>query len=438
MLFWLQVAFVIGLVFSSPWYLWKMFRRGNFARGFWQRFAVYPAAVRQRAAGGGFVWIHGVSVGETRVALLLIERLRRRWPDLRIALSTTTSTGHALAVKHAPSEVLVFYFPLDFLACINRALALLRPRLMVVVETEVWPTLVLQSRKRGVPVIMVNGRMSEKSFRGYRCLGVLSRRVFGVFDLVCAQGPRDAERFRQLGVIENTLRVTGSLKFDEAQVPSRLGAQAREFLRCCGVDDSRPVWVCGSTHAGEEEIIFRVFRELRAKFSTLFLVLAPRHPERTREVLAVAQRCGMRLTLRTQPPRADTDGVLLNTTGELKAFYEAATVIFVGKSLRGRGGQNFIEAAVTGAPVVFGPAMQNFEAIAEVFVRAGGVVQVKDETGLQTALDELLAKPERRREVGERARQVIVENSGAADRTVEAMVEIVGRGARGVRGGNVS
>jgi len=425
MLLWLQVAFVIGLALSAPWYLWKMFRRGNFAHGFWQRFGLYSADVHQRATPGGWVWIHGVSVGETRVALLLIQRLRQRWPDLRIALSTTTSTGRALAAKHAPPEVLVLYFPLDFLACINRALNLLRPRLVVVVETEVWPTLVLQCRRRGVPFAVVNGRMSQKSFRGYHLFGAFTRRVFGVMDLVCAQGPSDAGRFRRLGVREQTLRVTGSLKFDEAQTPSPLAAQAREFLQACGADGSRPVWVCGSTFAGEEEIVFRVFRELRAKFPALFLVLAPRHPERTRQVLAVAQRCGVSVALRTEPPRAGADCLLLNTTGELKAFYEAATVIFVGKSLRGRGGQNIIEAAVTGAPVVFGPAMQNFEAIAEAFVRAGGAVQVRDEAGLRIALEELLASPERRREVGERARQVIAQASGAAERTVEALVEIV-------------
>jgi 3-deoxy-D-manno-octulosonic-acid transferase len=421
MLFLIQVLFAIGLLLSSPFYLLKMLRRGNFARGFWQRFGVYAAQLRREAGEGGFVWIQAVSVGETRVALLLIERLRRRWPQLRIALSTTTSTGQAVARKQASPGVQVIYFPLDFLPCTNRALDLLRPRLVIVVETEVWPTLVLQSKRRGVPVAMVNGRMSEKSYRGYRWLGGLSRRVFGAFDLLCAQGPRDAERFRKLGAHDAALRVTGSLKFDEAQMPSPLAAQAREFLRACGAGGERPIWVCGSTHAGEEEIVFRVFRELRAKCPSLFLVLAPRHPERTREVLAVAERGGVSLALRSEPPRTGVDGLLLNTTGELKAFYEAATVIFVGKSLRGRGGQNIIEAAATGAPVVFGPAMQNFEAIADEFVRAGAGVQVADEAALRRALEELLAEPERRREIAERARQVIAQGSGAAERTVGAL-----------------
>jgi 3-deoxy-D-manno-octulosonic-acid transferase len=427
MLFLIQVLFAIGFLLSSPFYLLKMLRRGNYTRGFWQRFGFYAADARREVGDGGFIWIQAVSVGETRVALLLIECLRRRWPELRIALSTTTSTGQALARRQAPPGVLVIYFPLDFLPCTNRALALLRPKLVVVVETEVWPTLVLQSKRGGVPVAMVNGRMSEKSFRGYRCLGGLSRQVFGAFDLLCAQGARDAERFRKLGARDAALRTTGSLKFDEAQVPSPVGKQAKEFLHACGVGEDRPVWVCGSTHAGEEEIVFRVFRELRAKFPSLFLVLAPRHPERTKEVLGVAEQSGVRVTLRTQPPQPGVDCLLLNTTGELKAFYEAATVIFVGKSLRGRGGQNIIEAAATGAPVVFGPAMQNFEAIADDFVRAGAGVQVPDETALGPALEELLAKPERRREIAGRARQVIAQGSGAAERTLEAMADLLKR-----------
>jgi 3-deoxy-D-manno-octulosonic-acid transferase len=425
MLFLLQVLFAIGFLLASPFYVLKMLRRGNFARGFWQRFALYSADVRREAGSGGFVWIQAVSVGETRVALLLIDRLRRRWPDLRVALSTTTSTGQALARKQAPPGTLVIYFPLDFLPFINGALNLLRPRLVAVVETEVWPTLVLQSRRRGVPVVMVNGRMSEKSFRGYRCLDGITRRVFGAFDLVCAQGARDAERYRKLGARDAALRTTGSLKFDDALAPSPAGAKAREFLLACGADGGRPVWVCGSTHAGEEEIVFRVFRELRAKFPSLFLVLAPRHPERTKEVVAVAERCGVSLTLRSEPPRPGADGLLLNTTGELKAFYELATVIFVGKSLRGRGGQNIIEAAASDAPVLFGPAMQNFEAIADEFVRAGAGVQVADEAALRAALEDLLAKPERRREIVARAQQVIAQGSGAAERTLEAMKEIV-------------
>lgn len=421
MLFVFQILFIIGFVALSPWYLTKMFRRGNFIRGFWQRFGIYSAALRARAAGGGFVWIQACSVGETRVALQLIEQLRHRWPQAPIALTTTTLTGQTLAAKLAPAEVLVLYFPLDFCLCARGALRLLRPRLLMMIETEVWPTLVLMARRRGIPVALVNGRMSAKSFRGYRAIGPLGRCVFGALDLVCAQGPLDEERYLQIGVRRESLRVTGSMKFDEAQRPASNAAQARQFLDACGADPSRPVWVCGSTFAGEEEIVFRTFHELRKKFPQLFLVVAPRHPERTREVVAVAQRCGIGLALRTEPPRAGVDAVLVNTTGELKAFYEAATVIFVGKSLCGRGGQNIIEAAAAGVPVLFGPQMQNFEAVAQAFVRAGGAAQVRDADALRAALEDLLATPDRRRDMAARARQVIAQSSGATERTAEAI-----------------
>lgn len=421
MLFWIQILFAIGFVLLSPFYLAKMIRRRDFVRGFWQRFGFYSAAVRRRAAKGGCVWIQSCSVGETRVALAFIEKLRQRRPDLPIALTTTTTTGQALAARNAPADVLVLFFPLDFFLCTRRALNLLRPRMLVMVETEVWPTLVLLAHRRGIPVVLINGRMSDRSFRGYGRIRAIMRRVFGTFSVLCAQGPRDAERYLQLGAPQAALRVTGSMKFDEAQKPSPVSGQAREFLKGCGVDASRPVWVCGSTFAGEEEIVCRVSKELKAKFPSLFLVLAPRHPERTKEVLAVAAQCGVSVTLRTEPPRAGADCLLLNTTGELKAFYESATVIFVGKSLRGRGGQNIIEAAVTGAPVLFGPEMRNFEAVADAFVRAGGAVQVRDESELRDALAELLADAERRREIGARARQVIAENAGALERTVDAL-----------------
>jgi len=421
MLFVFQILFILGFVALSPWYLTKMFRRGNFIRGFGQRFGIYSAAIRARAADGGFVWVHACSVGETRVALQLIERLRRRWPEARVALTTTTLAGQTLAARLAPAEVLVLYFPLDFCLCARGALRLLRPRLLVMIETEVWPTLVLMARQRGIPVALVNGRLSTKSFRGYRAVGPLSRHVFGAFDLVCAQGPLDEARYLRLGVRRQALRVTGSMKFDEAQRPASNAEEARRFLEACGADASRPVWVCGSTFAGEEAIVFRVFHQLRKQFPSLFLVVAPRHPERTKEVVAVAQQGGVRLALRTEPPRTGVDAVLVNTTGELKAFYEAATVIFVGKSLCGRGGQNIIEAAAAGAPVLVGPQMQNFEAVAEAFVRAGGAVQVRDERALRAALEDLLAQPDRRREMAARAQQVIARNGGATERTIEAI-----------------
>ncbi|MBZ5497805.1 MAG: 3-deoxy-D-manno-octulosonic acid transferase [Acidobacteriia bacterium] len=425
MLFLFQILFIIFSVLMLPWYLTKVFRTSNVARRFWERFGFYSAEVRRQAAGGNYLWVEACSVGETRVALLLIEQLHRRWPDSQIALTTTTSTGRALALKSVPAGVLVLYFPVDFYLCTRRAMRLLRPRMLLIVERDIWPTLVLTARRYGVPVGIVNGRMSQKSFCTYHRLGVLSRSIYRSFDLVCAQGPQDAERHYQLGVHQDALRVTGSMKFDEAQKPAANSEQALRFLHACGADASRPIWVCGSTHWGEEEIVFRVLRRLRTKFPELFLVVAPRHPERAKQVLALAHRRGLNVALRTEPPRRGADCVLLNTTGELKAFYEAATLIFVGKSLRGRGGQNIIEAAAAGAPVLFGPRMQNFEAVAEAFVRAGGAVQVRDENELSMALEELLAGPDRRREIAEHARQVIVQSSGATQRTVDAIAEIL-------------
>jgi 3-deoxy-D-manno-octulosonic-acid transferase len=417
-----QILFLVSTVLMSPWYLTKIFRRKDVGHRFGERFGFYKADVRRQAARGGFLWIQACSVGEMRVASILIEHLRKRRPALPIALTTTTSNGRAFALKTIPPEVLVFYFPLDFYPCARRAIRLLQPRMLLIVETDIWPTLVLTARQHGIPVGIVNGRLSQKSFRGYRRLGVVSRSIYRSFDLVCAQGPNDAERYLQLGVPPEALRITGSLKFDEAQKPAIHPAQARQFLEACGAGSSRPIWVCGSTHPGEERIVFRILRRLRQRFPDLFLVVAPRHPERTKQVLADAKHLELTLALRTEPPRTGVDGLLLNTTGELKDFYEAATLIFVGKSLRGRGGQNLIEAAATQAPVLFGPAMQNFEAVAEAFISAGGAVQVRDEEALCATLTELLANPDRRKEIAARAHEVIHRSTGAAEHTAAAIL----------------
>jgi 3-deoxy-D-manno-octulosonic-acid transferase len=429
MLILFQVVFLISSVLLSPWYLAKMLRRGGAAHRFGERFGIYPSAARRRAAGKKHIWIQACSIGEMRVALALIGHLRKLRPDLPVALTTTTTTGMALAQKSAPPDVMVLYFPVDFYPCALRALRLLQPQILLIVETDVWPTLVLTARRSGIPVGIVNGRMSEKSFRGYRRLGFISRAIYREFNLVCAQGPMDAQRYARLGVRAAAVRITGSLKFDEAQNAGANPGEARRFLAACGADSARPVWVCGSTFPGEEEIVFRTLHKLRGAFPALFLVVAPRHPERAPKVMSIARRCGINLALRTEAPQSGVDGILLNSAGELKSFYGLATVIFVGKSLRGRGGQNLIEAAATGAPVLFGPAMQNFEAAAEKFIQAGGAIQVRDENEMEARLHELLASPDRRNQIAERARDVIQTSSGATARTCSAILEILAQAA---------
>lgn len=435
------IIYALGFALLSPAFLYKMWKRGKYRQNFLQRFGRYAPELRARLASktGRRCWIQAVSVGEVNVALVFIRELQRQLPDCDIALSTTTSTGYALARERLPAEVALLYFPQDFPWCVRRAYDLVRPDFVVLMESELWPNFIWAGARRNVPIFMVNARMSPRSARRFRRIRGLFASVANRLTLVCAQSADNAAAYRGLGVPADRVRVAGNLKYDMA-LPK---AGERTFdpvavLAAAGVKPGQPVLVAGSTHPGEEEILFDLVAGLRReKFPELFLVLVPRHVERTPEIVELAKRKGVRLVLRTSsgtgvspvrsPEVAAVDGrdahpthcLLVNTTGELRWFYEVATVIFVGKSLVGQGGQNIVEAAASGHPVVFGPHMQNFKAIAAEFVAAGAGVQVQDAAELAAAMEELLASPERRRQVTDAARQVIQANLGATARTVE-------------------
>jgi len=439
------IVYALGFVLLSPLFLYKMWKRGKYRENFLQRFGRYAPALRARLAQktGRRCWIQAVSVGEVNVALVFIRELRRQLPGCDIALSTTTSTGYALARERLPAEVALLYFPQDFPWCVRRAYELVRPDFVVLMESELWPNFIWVGARRGVPIFLVNARMSPRSARRFRRIRWLFASVARHLTLVCAQSADNAAAYRGLGVAAERVVVTGNVKYDMA-LPK---ASERKFdpaavLAAAGVTAGQPVLVAGSTHPGEEEILFDLVAGLRQKFPDLFLVLVPRHVERTPEIVELAKKKGIRLVLRTecgtgfQPVRSPAldrleayptvdrleaypTCLLVNTTGELRWFYEVATVIFVGKSLVGQGGQNIVEAAASGHPVVFGPHMQNFRAISREFLAAGAAVQVRDAAELAAAVEALLASPERCRQVAAAARQVIATNLGATARTVE-------------------
>ncbi|NQU11287.1 3-deoxy-D-manno-octulosonic acid transferase, partial [bacterium] len=374
------VLYALGFVLLSPLFLYKMWRRGKYRTNFFQRFGRYDPALRAVLAAkpGARAWIQAVSVGEVNLALFLIGDLRREWPALELVLTTTTSTGYALARDRLPAGVSLVYFPQDFPAVVRRAYDLIRPDLVVLIESEVWPNHIWAAARRGVPVVLINARMSPRSVRRYRWVRWLFRDVFGRLAAVCAQSEEDAAHYREAGAAAERVQCTGNMKYDaslSADRPATIDPPA--ILRQAGVMADLPVLLAASTHPGEEEILFDLLRRLRTRFPGLVLVLVPRHVERTRDVVELARRRQIRLVLRTAvaeaaaSPASSPDCLLVNTTGELRWFYMVATVIFVGKSLVGVGGQNIVEAAASGRPVVFGPHMQNFRAIAREFVAAG-------------------------------------------------------------------
>ena len=413
--------YALGFILLSPVFVYKMWKRGKYRENFFQRFGCYAPALRQQLASktGPRIWIQAVSVGEMNLALVLVTALRQRFPAHQLIVTTTTSTGYAFGRGRLPSDVVLLYFPQDFPGAVCRAYDLIQPDFIVLMESEVWPNHVWEGARRKIPIFMVNARMSPRSERRHRNGQWLFRKVFDKITLVGAQSQEDADNFRRYGAPR--VEFTGNLKYDASLAQSEaVPVPVRQVLDALGISAARPILVAGSTWPGEEEIVFAALTELRHKVPDLFLVLVPRHAERAPEIVELAKRQNLKLALRTDPaPAVNPDCLLVNTTGELKWFYRAASVIFVGKSLVGTGGQNIVEAAASGHPVVFGPNMQNFKAIAAEFVAAGAGVQVPDRSELIHAVRDLLLNEPLRTQVAAAAQTVIARNIGATNRTLE-------------------
>ncbi len=424
-----NIVFTFFFVIASPYYFWRMQRRGNWRNGFSQRFGRYDAKLKQALTNRHTLWLHAVSVGEVNICTQLIRALEPRMPNLKIVVSTTTTTGMGELHKKLPNHISKIYYPVDQRSSVSRALYTIRPEAIVLVEAEIWPNFLWKARDMGIPLFLVNARLSERSYRGYVSWGVLFRQLFSSFVGVGAQDEADAAKLRALGCRPEAIQVVGSLKFDAARLEERRLIDVAEMLGQVGVAPGAPVLVGGSTHNGEEAILAEQFLRLRKQFPDLFLVLVPRHFERSREVGRVLESKGVRfvyrkdLTETSRFERGTVDCLLVNTTGELRHFYEHATVIFIGKSLTASGGQNPIEPGALGKAMVFGPNMQNFAQVVRSFLRRDGAIQVADAAGLEKALTALLADPVRRAQLGQNALTVVHENLGAIDRTVEMIVK---------------
>jgi 3-deoxy-D-manno-octulosonic-acid transferase len=419
-----SVLALVVFVAGSPWFLYQALRHRKYVDGLGQRMGYLPVSFN--VDGDESIWIHAVSVGEVLTARPLIADLRRRYPALRLFLSTTTLAGQRLARRAVPNVDAVFYFPFDLSIFVRRTLDLVRPRLFLMMETEIWPILLRECRRRGIATAVVNGRLSSRSFPRYRRIRPFMRRVMADVDRFCVQSDESARRFIDLGAEPGLVVVTGSLKFDSLESPARADQlRARErVLRYFRVPASRPVLVAGSTMKGEEAVVLQAFRRLRAAYPQLLLVIAPRHPERFNEVEGLCRGEGWRVVRRTDlaidaEPRADV--VVLDTIGELATVYQIASIVFVGGSLVPSGGHNVLEPAVFGKPIVFGPHMDNFREIADACVAAGAAVRLDAEADLEEALLDLLGDPVRRARLGAAARALVEANRGAKDKTMAVL-----------------
>src|SRR2546426_16304 len=381
------------------------------------------------------VWIQAASVGEVRVASNLVNALLARCPGLPLILTTTTRTGQALARSaFASLAVRCGYFPLDFPPSVRRALAAARPRLLVLVETEIWPNLLRECARRGVRTAVVNGRLSARSMRRYRLVAPLMRRALGYLDLACVQTAEDGERFAELGLPPSRLRVMGSMKYDLPSPPDAKDAAA--FRSSLGLQDDEFLIVAGSTAAGEDRIVLDAFEAVRHRHARARLLLAPRHPERFATAATEAARRGLAVERRTRrrsarEPAAFSEVLILDTLGELPVAYAAAQAAFVGGSLVPAGGQNVLEPAACGLAPIFGPHVENFREPASRLLSAGAAVRVEGAGGLASALFSVIEDPQLARAAGGRGRRAGAAGAGATQRSLRAIEEILGGGPEG-------
>jgi 3-deoxy-D-manno-octulosonic-acid transferase len=429
------VAFVV----VSPYFLYQAIRHQKYIGSVGQRLGYLPVSFN--LDGDDSIWVHAVSVGEVLTARPLIAELRRRYPRLKLFLSTTTLTGQRLARRDVRDVDGVFYFPFDWTFTARRTLALVKPRLFVMMETEIWPNLLRECRRRGIKTVVVNGRISYRSFPRYRIVRPFFRRVLADVDHFCVQGDETARRLLELGADPARVTITGSLKFDSLDLSPFETTQGRppasgpaRVLRFFRMPSTRPVLVAGSTLRGEEEAVIRAFNRVRTGGNSPLLVIAARHPERFGEVERLCRHEGLATVRRSELPidaEPRADAVILDTIGELAQLYQIATAVFVGGSLVPAGGHNILEPAVFGKPIVFGPHMQNFGEIAQTFLKNGAAVQVRSERELEDAVVSLMSDPVRRARLGAAARALVEANRGAKDRTVDAIATVLPPDAKG-------
>jgi len=371
-----------------------------------------------------------VSVGEAATAVPLVEAITRRWPQLGIVMTTVTPTGARIVADRLAGRAVHRYFPIDLPGPVRRALDAVNPRFFLCMETELWPNLLRALAARGVPSMIANGRISDRSFRRYRLVRFFTARMLTHVRVLAMQSEEDARRIIALGARPERVVVTGNIKSD--LIPPEGGGDAL-WQRLLGLDEGEPVWVAGSTHRGEEAIVLDVYLRLRARVPTLTLVLAPRHPERVAEVERLVRERRLQPVRRSGLPKSQARGavIIVDTVGELAQIYRVASVVFVGGSLAPTGGHNMLEPALLRKPVLFGPHTTNFRESAELLLEVGGALVVHDGAELEAHMAALLVDAERCRLMGEAAFKAVAGRRGAIKHTLELVERYLMDGDRG-------
>jgi len=423
-----SVCFTLGVLLSLPYFLIRAVTQKKYLSNLPERLGFLPASEYAPYRQG--IWIHAVSVGEVLATWPLVQALRRRFPHTPLLVSTTTITGQNLANQKLTGIGKALYFPLDWNFCVRASLNQIQPKLVLITETEIWPNFLRECRRRGIPAVLINGRISDQSIRRYRSIRWFIQRTLSYFDYCCMQSQTDLDRIRSLGVAPELSETCGNLKYDLTP-PEVTSDGLKPYRRLLHLTDGSFLLVAGSTMKDEERLVLSAFKKLRKESPSALLLLAPRHPERFREVEQLLRHQSVRYIKRsglTWDGVANSPDVpeviLLDSMGELATIYALADVVFIGGSLVATGGHNPLEPALHKKAVLFGRHMNNFREIARDFIREGGAIQVSSKEALAEKLIELYHDPAKREEIGKRGFQIVAANRGATDRIVKR-IEIV-------------
>lgn len=413
-----SIIYIVALIFIYP---IEYFKRPGHIRKRWlkDKFGFFDSSLVTHHSSP--IWVHAVSVGEVMAALPLLKRLREKYPSKKIILSTITDTGQKVAGERVTEGTGVVYLPFDITPVITAAIQKVKPVILIIIETELWPNLIRSFREYGIPVILLNGRISENSFRGYKRISLFMKRVLSHIDFFGMQGEEYAERIRNLGVNTGKVMNTGNFKFDSSP-PSQIPVWTERI--------KGPVITTGSTHDGEEEFITSVYLELKKDFPLLNLIIAPRHPERFKGVEDMLRLKGISFIKRSAFSNQLSEStivqgqiILLDTVGELSAIYGISDIAVIGKSFRGYGGQNPLEPAYWGKPIVCGPHMENFPVIRDFYTEGAAIEAREDE--LYSVLKGLLLSPEKAGEIGSKAQELYRKNAGAVERSLKIVERFI-------------
>lgn len=423
LLFLYNLLLPLFLLVSLPVYLRRMIRRGGYARNFFQRFGFFSHRLLSDLGQGNWSWVRAVSVGEVLVAVRLIEEMRRQDPTFQAVISTTTSTGYRLALDRAPDWSRVIYSPIDFYPLLRPIWRLIRPQRVILIDSDLWPSFLAIAQQERTPVFLANARLSPRSEARYLRFRRFTKPLFWErLSATLSQDPHDAQRWIRLGLRSDQVVLTGSIKYDTADAPANF--RFVDWLRHQGIDPGRPCLLGGSLHSGEEALLIEVFRNLLPKFPDLFLILVPRHFERTPEVEKVLRELSIPYTRRSEPDFRENASVLIvDSTGELNDWYQTASVVVIGKSFKGVGGQNPVEPLLARKPVICGAHMENFKFLVEELVREKGILQLADESGLAAAVEHLLANSKAAAEMVANSDRILAQHRGATVRAARFILE---------------